>query len=66
MPTMAALFVGGLMHPVKVKKECARSFASTVTISLGQEDRRLPPDLLFGCQARPTVGDLSQIDRNNL
>ena len=44
---------------VKLKKECTRSFTSTVTISLGQADRRLPPDLLFGCQARPTIGDLS-------
>ena len=26
---------------VKLKKECARSFTSTVTISLGQADRRL-------------------------
>ena len=47
----------------KLKKECARSFTSTVTISLGQADRRVPPALLFGCQARPTVGDLSSRTR---
>ena len=54
-----ALIAGFVMICVKLKKECARSFTSTVTISIGQVDRRLCPDLIFGCQAWPTIGDLS-------
>ena len=55
--------ISGALKVVKLKKECARSFTSSVTISLGQADRRLPPDLLFDCQASPTVGDLSSQTR---